>query len=127
MPVVGHPPPAFHQGGPGAGNLVYPGQAPHFGPHGDGGFPGQGPRGPGGYPGHPNGNGSVPLPQMSFQPQPQPMTMHDQAEAARLAQDYEALVSIIKQWNANRLDLFALTLPNEVGQILQFIAFCFCV
>ena len=42
------------------------------------------------------------------------MTMHDQAEAARLAQDYEALVSIIKQWNANRLDLFALTLPNEV-------------
>ena len=48
-------------------------------------------------------------------PQPQqPMTMHDQAEAARLAQDYEALVSIIKQWNANRLDLFALTLPNEV-------------
>ena len=40
--------------------------------------------------------------------------MHDQAEAARLAQDYEALVSIIKQWNANRLDLFALTLPNEV-------------
>ena len=49
------------------------------------------------------------------------MTMHDQAEAARLAQDYEALVSIIKQWNANRLDLFALTLPNEVGQdVLHF-------
>ena len=42
------------------------------------------------------------------------MTMHDQAEAARMAQDYEALVAIIKQWNANRLDLFALTLPNEV-------------
>ena len=42
------------------------------------------------------------------------MTMHDQAEAARMAQDYEALVGIIKQWNANRLDLFALTLPNEV-------------
>ena len=42
------------------------------------------------------------------------MTMHDQAEAARMAQDYEALVNIIKQWNANRLDLFALTLPNEV-------------
>lgn len=43
------------------------------------------------------------------------MTMHDQAEAARMAQDYEALVNIIKQWNANRLDLFALTLPNEVS------------
>ena len=42
------------------------------------------------------------------------MTLHDQAEAARMAQDYEALVNIIKQWNANRLDLFALTLPNEV-------------
>merc|ERR1711878_152347 len=26
----------------------------------------------------------------------------------------EALVGIIKQWNANRLDLFALTLPNEL-------------
>ena len=74
---------------------------------------------------HPNGNGMgppVPLPQMSFQ---QPMTMHDQAEAARLAQDYEALVSIIKQWNANRLDLFALTLPNEVGQVLHFMG-CKC-
>ena len=45
----------------------------------------------------------------------QGMTMHDQAEAARMAQDYEALVNIIKQWNANRLDLFALTLPNEVS------------
>merc|ERR1712088_765429 len=42
------------------------------------------------------------------------MTLHDQAEAARMAQDYEALVNIIKQWNANRLDLFALTLPNEM-------------
>merc|ERR1719225_1480374 len=42
------------------------------------------------------------------------MTLHDQAEAARMAQDYEALVGIIKQWNANRLDLFALTLPNEL-------------
>ena len=46
------------------------------------------------------------------------MTLHDQAEAARMAQDYEALVNIIKQWNANRLDLFALTLPNEV-RIIQ--------
>ena len=123
MPVVGHhPPPAFHQGG-GPAN-PYPGQAtPHFGPHGDApGYPG----GPRGGPYHPNGNGAaVPLPQMSFQPQPQPqpMTMHDQAEAARLAQDYEALVSIIKQWNANRLDLFALTLPNEVGDEISINCF----
>ena len=28
--------------------------------------------------------------------------------------DYEVLSQIISQWNANRLDLFALTLPNEV-------------
>ena len=124
MPVVG---PAFHQGPAGGpGGPGYPPQA-HFPPPqevgGPGGYPMGPPRGPGGgggyppppgQPPHPNGNGMVPLPQMSFQ---QPMTMHDQAEAARLAQDYEALVSIIKQWNANRLDLFALTLPNEVGHI----------
>ena len=30
--------------------------------------------------------------------------------------DYEVLCQIISQWNANRLDLFALTLPNEVGR-----------
>merc|ERR1719445_500943 len=67
---------------------------------------------PGGGQPYPNGN-AVPMPQLSQQPQ-QPMTLHDQAEAARMAQDYEALVNIIKQWNANRLDLFALTLPNEM-------------
>lgn len=41
------------------------------------------------------------------------MSMHDQAESARKMQDYEALCQIINQWNANRLDLFALSLPNE--------------
>ena len=51
------------------------------------------------------------------------MTLHDQAEAARMAQDYEALVNIIKQWNANRLDLFALTLPNEVRVKIFWIKF----
>ena len=51
------------------------------------------------------------------------MTLHDQAEAARMAQDYEALVNIIKQWNANRLDLFALTLPNEVRVEIFWIKF----
>jgi hypothetical protein len=42
------------------------------------------------------------------------MNFHDQAEMARKMRDYEALTQIITQWNANRLDLFALSLPNEV-------------
>ena len=100
MPVVG---PAFHQGPPG-GPMHHAGGYP--------GYPHQMPRNP-----YPNGGGpTVPMPQPSIQP----MTMHDQAEAARLAQDYEALVNIIKQWNANRLDLFALTLPNEVRHTLSY-------
>ena len=36
-------------------------------------------------------------------------------ESTHKRQDFEALCHIINQWNANRLDLFALTLPNEVG------------
>lgn len=36
-------------------------------------------------------------------------------ERARKMQDYETLTQIINQWNANRLDLFALSLPNQVG------------
>ena len=36
------------------------------------------------------------------------------AERASKMRDYEVLSQIISQWNANRLDLFALTLPNEV-------------
>ena len=36
------------------------------------------------------------------------------AEHARRMQDLDTLRQIISQWNANRLDLFALTLPNEV-------------
>ena len=135
MPVVG---PAFQGMNPGPPVPYGPGAAgPHPGHHGpppphmvqqqQQTMMGPGP--PMGYHPHqagpiPNGAplnggaGMVPMPQASFQPPPpqpqQPMTMHDQAEAARLAQDYEALVSIIRQWNANRLDLFALTLPNEV-------------
>ena len=38
------------------------------------------------------------------------------AERASKMRDYEVLCQIISQWNANRLDLFALTLPNEVGR-----------
>ena len=37
-----------------------------------------------------------------------------QAEQVRRRQDYETLCQIISQWNANRLDLFALSIPNEV-------------
>ena len=38
-------------------------------------------------------------------------------DAARKQHDYETLCQIITQWNANRLDLFALSLPNEVRKI----------
>lgn len=38
------------------------------------------------------------------------------AERASKMRDYETLCQIIQQWNANRLDLFALTLPNEVRE-----------
>lgn len=48
-------------------------------------------------------------------PVPTPMSFHDQAKMAQKHRDYEALSQIIKQWNANRLDLFALSLPNEVS------------
>lgn len=65
------------------------------------------PPGPGGM----TGNGQVP-------PSAQvPMSFHDQAELARKMRDYEALTQIITQWNANRLDLFALSLPNEVKNL----------
>ena len=37
---------------------------------------------------------------------------------ARRLHDLETLRHIITQWNANRLDLFELSLPNEVGQDL---------
>ena len=45
---------------------------------------------------------------------PMPQTAAAAVERARKMQDYETLCAIITQWNANRLDLFALSLPNEV-------------
>jgi hypothetical protein len=51
-----------------------------------------------GYPGHPGGQA----------------LMSDYVESAEKRKDYETLCHIINQWNANRLDLFALSLPNEV-------------
>ena len=38
-----------------------------------------------------------------------------QQEYARKMQDLETLRHIISQWNANRLDLFELSMPNEVS------------
>ena len=79
-------------------------------PQGMGYHPGQ-PHQPQVYPPPPlgsygsNGSGPPPLP---------PQHVSDHVESAKKRQDYEALCHIINQWNANRLDLFALSLPNEV-------------
>ena len=43
-----------------------------------------------------------------------PGNPQEQEHARKLA-DLETLRHIISQWNANRLDLFELSLPNEVG------------
>lgn len=42
----------------------------------------------------------------------------------RRNEEREALKSIIQQWNANRLDLFELSEPNEVSFFL-LLFFCF--
>ena len=46
---------------------------------------------------------------------PVPLVGAAGAEYARKMRDHHTLSQIITQWNANRLDLFALSLPNEVG------------
>jgi hypothetical protein len=68
-----------------------------------------------------------PLPPSASQYDPPPASPYDPAaaspyepsyaaaERAGKMRDYDTLCQIISQWNANRLDLFALTLPNEVG------------
>ena len=99
MPVVGPPmgsaqPMGYYPGPPQPSPAVY-----HGGPPPNMGY------GPGG-----GGNGAPPPPQVS-----------DHVENAKKRHDYEALCHIINQWNANRLDLFALSLPNEVGT--QFFLF----
>lgn len=38
--------------------------------------------------------------------------------AMKRHEEREALRSVIQQWNANRLDLFELSEPNEVNEIL---------
>lgn len=37
-----------------------------------------------------------------------------QRSREQMAQEHQRLVAQIKEWNANRLDLFELSLPNEV-------------
>ena len=70
----------------------------------------------GGYPPqfapHPGG----PPPPMGNEQPTQAMMV----ESAHKRQDFDALCHIINQWNANRLDLFALTLPNEVGHHIHY-------
>ena len=52
----------------------------------------------------------------TFHLQAPPEPSYAAAERASKMRDYEVLCQIISQWNANRLDLFALTLANEVGR-----------
>ena len=100
MPVVG--PPMGHAQPMG----YYPGQPqPQPSPAG---YPGGPPPPNMGY-GGPGGNGAPP---------PLPPQVSDHVESAKKKHDYDALCHIINQWNNNRLDLFALSLPNEVGKLL---------
>ena len=50
---------------------------------------------------------------------PQGGHVSPQEQAARKHADLDTLRHIIAQWNANRLDLFELSLPNEVRQNLE--------
>ena len=102
MPVLG--PPMGHHQMPGYPHPQHYGGGPP--PHS--GYP---PPPPMGYP-----NMQTPVPQQQQQQlPPPPPQVSDHVESAKKRQDYEALCHIINQWNANRLDLFALSLPNEVG------------
>ena len=107
MPVVSPP---MNNGAPYAGSMGYGPPVPQPSVHGPPPYAYQqayySQQGPGGHM-----LGPVPM----STPIPSQMTYHDQAEMARKMRDYEALTQIITQWNANRLDLFALSLPNEVG------------
>lgn len=44
------------------------------------------------------------------------------ADAVNKKAEREALRGVIQQWNANRLDLFELSEPNEVSRAKQFIS-----
>ena len=86
-------------------------------------YQGQGPQqpSPAGYPGGPPPNMGYGGPGNGGPPPPPPQ-VSDHVENAKKRHDYEALTHIINQWNANRLDLFALSLPNEVRKVF-FVSF----
>lgn len=55
-----------------------------------------------------------------------PHSTLDSAAAAKRMQERENLSNIIAQWNANRLDLFEISEPNEVSHpCLDFLLFVF--
>jgi afadin len=48
------------------------------------------------------------------------MNPMEAAVAAKKQQEWETLRSVIAQWNANRLDLFELSEPNEVSPVEHY-------
>ena len=110
MPPQHHMPPGYGGGPPGGvvgGSAQYPppnaSQLPNMQ-----------------YPGN-NGPAMPPAPmQMGGLGGGYPQQMSDDVEMAQKRKDFETLCQIINAWNANRLDLFALSLPNEVGMMIFF-------
>ena len=97
-PPMGHPqgPPIQVWGNGGNGPMTTPIPPQHMG-YGGGPMP--------------------PVPPMMGYP---PQQMSDDVEIAQKRKDFETLCQIINAWNANRLDLFALSLPNEVGMTIFY-------
>lgn len=50
-----------------------------------------------------------------------PHSSLDSVAAAKRIQERENLSNIIAQWNANRLDLFEISEPNEVSFVFCFV------
>jgi len=48
------------------------------------------------------------------------MNPMEAAAAAKKQQERETLRGVIAQWNANRLDLFELSEPNEVSLVAHY-------
>ena len=75
----------------------------------------------------PNGTVGSTMPEPPTTPTVQTVTgtnhHHNAAEMdpIKRVQERENLRNIIKQWNANRLDLFEISEPNEVGHLFIFL------
>ena len=105
MPPQHHMPPGYGGGPPGGvggGSAQYPLPPPNMQ-----------------YPGN-NGPAMPPAPMQMGGGGGHPQQMSDDVEMAQKRKDFETLCQIINAWNANRLDLFALSLPNEVGMTIFF-------